>query len=316
MTNDKLTELIDDADLSSIGSDLLWLARDSIRLLSDKTDRDQLGIGASCIGGNPDLPESVDWPEWEGCPLSFIAQLRLSDLARVQQITVVPKADTQPALFEFEAQPIAPKETASIAENVLPKTGILYFFSFDDVHTERRDWTVSRDAWRVIYFESEEAGCLTRRPPPIGLQQAYLPAHGVSFWREATLPPVDAYELEPLGLTDRQREDYQGLLYDLEEMQFPGSPTHRLLGYPMQIQNNIQEECQLLSAGQYRFDKTIGVIAVSIDIAPSANKKSVPNWRFLLQIENGWGGALYYCLPNDALARQDFSQSWLVLQYD
>ena len=317
MTNGKLTELIEAADLSEVEADLLWLTRDSIRLISDKTSINQLEVGASRIGGIPDLPKSLDWPKWEGHLLSFVAQLRLSDLARIQQVGITSKAEMHPRLFEFEAQPIVPRETSSVARNVLPETGILYFFCFDDAHNERCDWAVNRNSWRVIYSEGEEAVGLIRKAPPAEAgPKEYLPAHRISFWREMTLPPTDAYELEMLGLTDRQQEDYQGLLYDLEKAQFPGFPIHRLLGYPMQIQNNMQEECQLLSVGQYRFSSTGSVITVSIDVAPSANKEAVPDWRFLLQIENGWGGALYYWLPDNAIAQQDFSQSWLVLQYD
>lgn len=318
MTSDKLMGLIDAADLSSFAEPLQWLMRDSIRLISQKIEVNQLELGGSRIGGTPDLPANLDWPEWEGHPLSFIAQIRMSDLARVQQVEVIPKPNTQqPQLFEFEAQPVILRGMALIAENILPKSGILYFFSFDDAHNERCDWYVNRNAWRVIYHESEDPEGLARRKPSVEAEQKeYLSAQSISFWRETTLPPVDAYEIEPLGLTERQLEDYQHLLYDLEEAQFPSSPTHRLLGYPMQIQNNMQEECQLLSEGHYRVTKTGSIVTVSIDIAPSSNKLAAPGWKFLLQIENGWGGALYYWLPMAATTQQDFSKSWLVLQYD
>lgn len=39
-----------------------------------------LPIGASRFGGVPDLPPGVEWPERDGVPMEFLAQLRLADL--------------------------------------------------------------------------------------------------------------------------------------------------------------------------------------------------------------------------------------------
>jgi len=47
------------------------------------------GEGSSRLGGAPDLPPGAAWPEYEGLPLTFFAQLRLDEL---------PALDGQPAL--------------------------------------------------------------------------------------------------------------------------------------------------------------------------------------------------------------------------
>src|SRR5262245_26635356 len=45
------------------------------RALSD------LRPGASRFGGVPDLPPGTEWPDRDGVPMEFIAQIRLADLA-------------------------------------------------------------------------------------------------------------------------------------------------------------------------------------------------------------------------------------------
>ncbi|HUQ07100.1 MAG TPA: DUF1963 domain-containing protein [Kofleriaceae bacterium] len=42
---------------------------------------EKLPIGASRFGGVPDLPPGATWPEKDGVPMEFIAQLRLADVA-------------------------------------------------------------------------------------------------------------------------------------------------------------------------------------------------------------------------------------------
>ncbi len=43
-----------------------------------------LPLGASRFGGVPDLPPGATWPERDGVPMEFIAQLRLTDLSDVR----------------------------------------------------------------------------------------------------------------------------------------------------------------------------------------------------------------------------------------
>src|SRR5262245_27455074 len=40
-----------------------------------------LPLGASRFGGVPDLPPGAAWPDREGVPMEFIAQIRLADLS-------------------------------------------------------------------------------------------------------------------------------------------------------------------------------------------------------------------------------------------
>jgi Uncharacterized protein conserved in bacteria len=55
--------------------------RYSIRMHSALASDEDLALGATKIGGQPDLPPDTLWPEWRGAPLNFLAQIRLADVA-------------------------------------------------------------------------------------------------------------------------------------------------------------------------------------------------------------------------------------------
>jgi len=212
LTKDNLSELICTAGLSQFDESLHWLMRDSIRLIPHEANMDDLEIGASRIGGIPDMPVGLDWPKWEQTPLSFIAQIRLSDLSRTQEAEIFPpqNASAQPLLFEFEPQPVVPKAVDPAAYRNLPQTGILYFFCLGNTLNGRKDWVANRDAWRVIYRPDEEATNLFRISSPPGLEDQK--AYWVSFWDETTLPVADSYDIRQLRLTTEQQEQYRELL--------------------------------------------------------------------------------------------------------
>ena len=318
MTRDKLSDLIRAAGLSHISEDLEGLILESIRLVPRESDREQLEMGVSRIGGVPDLPRGVPWPDWNGSPLPFIAQIRLSDLYQVQmvEITEAQSPAYQLPLFELEPQVVTPRQAASIALGVLPEHGILYFFAYDHAEHKRPDWVKERGAWRVMYHGEEEGAGLVRAAAPLSEtpETASQKARGVSFWRELTLPPVDAYDVTQMGLSGAEQEEYRCLIHDLEDAHsFPPVGTARLLGHPQQIQNNMQIECHLLSQGRF-YEARDGFIGAGM--ADLQDELDARDWRFLLQVENGWGGCLYYWMPSDAMRHRDFSQAWLVLQYD
>jgi Domain of unknown function (DUF1963) len=52
----------------------------AIRLRSCPAPRN-VRLGASRLGGRPDLPRGVGWPRWRDVPMAFVAQLRTDELA-------------------------------------------------------------------------------------------------------------------------------------------------------------------------------------------------------------------------------------------
>jgi len=78
--------------LGSIASECWYLELD---------DPENLPIGGSRIGGDPDLPDSLHWPDGESEPMSFLLQIRLEDIQ-------------------------------SALPHGMPRSGMLYFFVEDD----------------------------------------------------------------------------------------------------------------------------------------------------------------------------------------
>ena len=64
------------AGLSRLIKDIDYIARSSIRLYATLVDEATLEVGASKLGGLPDLPPGTNWPECNGLPQSFIAQIK------------------------------------------------------------------------------------------------------------------------------------------------------------------------------------------------------------------------------------------------
>lgn len=50
-----------------------------------KCDEEPL-LGDSKVGGKPDLPLDIDWPTYQGKPMTFFAQLNLEELAHLNAI--------------------------------------------------------------------------------------------------------------------------------------------------------------------------------------------------------------------------------------
>src|SRR2546430_9611356 len=68
------------AGLSRLLKDIDYIARPSIRLLTTPVDESTLAPGTSKIGGVPDLPSGVPWPECHSLPQSFLGQIHLADV--------------------------------------------------------------------------------------------------------------------------------------------------------------------------------------------------------------------------------------------
>ena len=110
------------AGLSRVLKDLDFLVRPSIRLSTTAVEEASLKIGISKLGGVPDLPPGVAWPQWKGVPQSFIAQICLED---VQSYDV---------------------------NKVLPSQGMLWFF-YDAQQQTCGENPADKGCWRVFFKE-------------------------------------------------------------------------------------------------------------------------------------------------------------------
>lgn len=68
------------------------LIRPTIRIVPRKARAADRAVGASRLGGDPDLPESIAWPEDEGERIDFVGQINLSDVAGLDPARRLPPA--------------------------------------------------------------------------------------------------------------------------------------------------------------------------------------------------------------------------------
>jgi uncharacterized protein YwqG len=109
----------------------------------------------------------------------------------------------------------------------------------------------------------------------------------------------------------RETDAYFELLGGLE-----GDSSERCLGYPGQIQGDMQVEAQLVMH-DYLGDATGSDDPRAKELAAGA-----ASWRLLFQVDSHeelgmyWGdvGRLYYWIREEALRRGAFEASWLILQ--
>ncbi len=108
-------------------SSIVKVMRPSILLTTRASHAADLAIGASRFGGDPDLAPGSSWPELDGAPMAFLAQIRLDEL------------------------------TAHDADRRLPTSGLLSFFARDlDWGHVRYEPDVSRLERRIPPADLEE----------------------------------------------------------------------------------------------------------------------------------------------------------------
>ena len=271
----------------------------SIRLRVESAEGDAVEVGASRLGGRPDLPADIAWPTRGGVPLDFLAQIRLADLS------------------------------SSATGGRLPQNGWLWFF-FDKNEWEPCD----PSAWRVMYCEDPGARLETRLSGQPRRQEV---ARGlpVRFSREWTLP--DACDLarsalcgrrsvvtkqladgtkkdeciSPGPLSPRLLEAYQTLE---EELGKEDGAKHRMLGYPDELQ---EMHFLLALEGADRRWVCLGYD----DPRPIRSSEKVPGQTLLLQLDSdrllgqswGDGGRLYFWIAESDLLTRRFERVWVTL---
>ena len=269
------------AGLSRLVKDIDRLARPSIRLSVTEADESLMNVGASKLGGIPDLPPGLAWPELKGAPQSFIAQIRLDD---VRQLDI---------------------------EKVLPQSGMLWFFYDAEQQTFGADPT-DRGGWQVL-FQDGDFTKLQRTPAPAKLPAAsQFRACFLGFASELTLSQQPQLEISNLDWTDEDQKKYETVLATLSSQVDRATPHHRMLGNPDTIQDDMRLECQLASNGVTDIDDpraaALSKGAMDWQLLLQVDTDDTIGMR--------WGntGMLYYWISLADLQARRFDSTWLVLQ--
>ena len=277
----ELREAIERRGLSSRADDILAMAKEAVRLKS--APGEDAPVGASRLGGDPDLPPGLAWPEKAGRPIWFIAQIDLEE---------VPE-------FSDRAK--------------LPCSGRLYFF-YDAAEQDAWGFDPKDAGSSAVILDTTPREGLVRRPLPEALAEfGAFEARRLVGARVLTVPPMSSVEAESLGFSDDERTAYAEVLDDVDgEL-----PDHRLLGHADEIQSGMQFMCQLVTHGLYCGDSS-----GYCDPRAKTLEKGAGDWRLLFQIDSDddarmmWGdaGRLFYMIRDQDLAEQAFDRAWLVLE--
>jgi uncharacterized protein YwqG/predicted DNA-binding protein (MmcQ/YjbR family) len=81
------SELLSPYGLSRRQQEIERLSRRAMLLETAKGVESRMGVGQTKIGGQPDLPDGIEWPQFkDGKPLAFLAQLNLAEVASVTKL--------------------------------------------------------------------------------------------------------------------------------------------------------------------------------------------------------------------------------------
>ena len=267
------------AGLEQHAEALAAAARPGIRLEVDPS-LDHEAVGASRLGGDPDLPSGTEWPRKRGAPLSFIGQLDRADVARVDD------------------------------EGVLPRDGLLSFF-YDATTQEARGFDpADRGSWQVSQLP---AGTQLRRTPAPEDLAADGRLTGVGWRPRAELcpAPYESRVVERQGMSVEEQEAYGDLIEPGDEA------IHRVLGHPDPVQGEMQLECQLASNGVFVGGPEGYRDARVLDLGPGADDWRL---LLQVDSDDAadmmWGdaGRIYFWIRDQDLRAGRFERCWVILQ--
>lgn len=281
MDKTSIAATLQQSGLQQLSSSLDDLILPSIRLSTNPSYETAIQHGQSRFGGMPDLPAGVAWPELNGAPMAFVAQIQLADAH------------------------------AADATSPLPANGVLSFFydaSQQTFGSDPRD----RNGFKTLYF-TQPASELKRTDTPTSLPaEARSRVCSVGFSVELTLPLRPNLEITSLQWSADDQRRYDAALEQLTSGQT--HPIHRLLGHPDTIQDDMRLQCQLAANGVADPSSEPDKVA---QLTPGANDwilllqvDSDPNTTIT------WAnaGMLYFWIRREDLADKQFENAWVVLQ--
>jgi uncharacterized protein YwqG/predicted DNA-binding protein (MmcQ/YjbR family) len=137
------SELLSSHGLSRRHEEIESLSRPAMLLQTRKAVESKMALGQTKIGGQPDLPECVEWPQFsDGRPLAFLAQINLGEAPTVGK------------------------------PSGLPESGLLSFFSVfgwqveDDADPQLPRGKYDYTWTRVFYHPGNQKTLQRRRTPP------------------------------------------------------------------------------------------------------------------------------------------------------
>ncbi|WP_430108415.1 YwqG family protein [Paenibacillus sp. B1-33] len=261
--------------------------RQGIRL-SKKGPENDKEMCSSRIGGDPDLPTDVEWPlDSSGTAMTFLAQLRLSDLAAVDETSL------------------------------LPVSGMLSFFVGVDepaYHIEHK----------VFYLPEEKMQDAKRRPSPevTTLEEKFT---GYKVTARSTIePPNFGYvDYEQVEDDEHDFEQYEELCFELNEES--SNDLALMFGYPATQHGDCEYEAalRLLTGKAYNYSVKTALKEITAHLNADADKaeREVRDTLLLLALDSDqdvgfcwWdAGELQFFIRKEDLLAGNFAHTYCSL---
>lgn len=181
---------------------ILKLIEPAIYLEEGKIEK----IGCSKLGGQPDLPKSIQWPKFDNKSMVFYGQINFEEISKIYP------------------------------ESELPKNGILYFFSyFNEPENEfgaEYEFIKSKSEYSVIYYENINDDLLKTEFPKDLINKYRFKVMPLKFELEFQIPPT--IETSKVELSNLSKNDIQKIDSYIDENQIYEIET--ILGTPYPIQ--------------------------------------------------------------------------------
>ncbi|HYL99351.1 MAG TPA: YwqG family protein [Blastocatellia bacterium] len=280
MTSERFWELVELLGLGHRADELRTHSSEALSVRASSAQGNELDLCESKIGGLPDLPDEQIWPAIDRRPLSFIAQINLSQLPKFAE------------------------------RGLLPSYGILSFF-YDAVNQPWGLIAQDRGKWKVLYFDTSSG--ISRRPAEVDANRCpQFEAYAMEFEPKITFsrPGLSAIkevfvDVDELDMTYDQS---YGLIEEFETVS-EASLGHQLLGRPYALQEDMEPLCESLLGDGTVNEKRGELPSISdwrLLLQISSDRKVGMEW--------GDAGYLYYWIKRDDLIRQAFDKVRVFLQ--
>lgn len=254
------------------------LIRDAI--IIDDTKFNKVKIGSSKLGGTPDLPSSITWPKFKNESMQFFGQINLTEISDYHR------------------------------SELLPKTGILYFFAyFQEPVNEfgaEYDFIKNKKEYSVIYFDgSLDELRSTSFPADIYKDYRFL-EKSIAFETIFQLPATEETGImESSNLSENDRNQ----IVEFSNMTDDGI-FDQILGHPVPIQYGVD------------YDWALSYLEIDLEKKEQIKRKSEiekirPEFINLLTIplfKPIGGSQVYFGILKKDLKNKNFGKSVFILQ--
>lgn len=280
----KAKELVDELGLSEYWEKIGDVLKPSIHLTAEELTRDTVfTTGRSRLGGQPDLPQGIQWPELNNIPQSFVAQVNFKEI--------------KPLMTGYD----------------LPSTGMLYFF-FNAQQEAMGFEPGDAGGFKVIYADVP-ASELSKRDYPGALPEhcRYAGAE-VNFAAFFSIPYDETGVTVNLGMGEHEHEAYVTMLDEIEGIE----PDHRMFGHIHFIQDmDLLRVCRMVNEGI-----SCAGDPYEHDLMLRGLDKESRDWVLLFQVDTHtdlgmmWGdtGMLYYFIREEDLKNHRFDKTWAIME--